>query len=239
MRLNPFSGGKYDLSRTIKSILPGGDKIGAYINPQYLEDQKKINDERINTGLRKINVAAIKKTAPAAVAPKPAKLQTPNVQDYIQPTTTYPFQNEITKYAKQYGIHPRLLDAIISTETASYDPRAYRFEPKVYSNLISKGLDEATAREQAASYGLGQTMGMKARELGLQGPIDQLYDPNISLDYTGRYIADQWRRYSGANWNDPATYYRAYNGGNPNAVIDQKNLDRFLANYAKSKQKYK
>ena len=234
MNLNPFHGGKYDLSRTIKSILPGGDKVQAYINPQWEVDQKAADYAQKAEALKYIKPAPIKQT-PQPVQPQPI-IETPPVQE--QPATQYPFQNEIIKYAKQYGIKPRLLDAIISTETTTYDPKAYRFEQVVYENLLRKGLDEATAREQAASYGLGQTMGHKARELGLQGDITQLYDPNTSLDYTGKYIRDQWNRFSDANWNDPATYYRAYNGGNPNATIDQKNLDRFLKNYENSKKKY-
>jgi len=120
----------------------------------------------------------------------------------------------IDKVAAQYGINPDLVAAFVLTESSG-DPKAYRYEPAFYQRyIIPLNLPEDEGKGRAASYGLMQIMGEVARELGFTGAFDELYDPEIGLNYGVKHLHSFISRYvSSDNSLNPAI--AAYNAGSP------------------------
>ena len=103
-----------------------------------------------------------------------------------------PYQAMASEAATRYGLAPELVLAIVGTESA-FNPRAYRFEPKIND----------------ASRGLMQILLATAQGMGYTGDAEGLYDAATNLDLGARYLAWQVNRYPG-NLTDAIS---AYNGG--------------------------
>jgi len=102
----------------------------------------------------------------------------------------------INKYADQNNVDPALIAAIAEQES-TWNPNAYRYEPKINDS----------------SYGLMQTLYTTAQGMGYSGAPEGLYNPETSIDYGSKYISQMLK----ANNNDPRLALAAYNGG-PGAV---------------------
>jgi len=101
---------------------------------------------------------------------------------------------EIKEVAKDSGIEPELLGAIVLTESGG-DQWAVRFEPQykwlfqTRDNALRNKITEDTEKVlQMCSYGLCQVMGAVARELGLKGPIFELLSVTSNLTYACRLL---------------------------------------------------
>jgi len=111
------------------------------------------------------------------------------------------FDTEILEAADRYRNNPRVLKAIVQTESY-YNPRAYRYEPELYKRLKAgdvfwAGKDPSVV---SASYGLCQVLFTTAwaldRPLGyktmtpsqFQEFAENLYNPRVSLDYGSRLL---------------------------------------------------
>lgn len=70
---------------------------------------------------------------------------------------------------------PALIMGIIETES-SYDPGAYRWEDRLGE----------------ASYGLMQVLESTARDRGLVGPVEQLFDPVVGIRFGMRQLKWSW-----------------------------------------------
>lgn len=98
----------------------------------------------------------------------------------------------IARVARRHSLDPRLVKAIVHTES-SYDPDAFRNEPRI----------------KDASRGLMQILGRTAHDVGFEGPLDNLFDPETNLEIGSRYLARQLKRYKG----DTHSAVAAYNAG--------------------------
>lgn len=95
----------------------------------------------------------------------------------------------ITEISEKYRVEPELVMAMVSVESSG-DTKAIRYE-KHYSYLYDQ---ESFARRnnisldteivlQKSSHGLMQVMGGVARESGHTGPMSDLYEPKVGLQY--------------------------------------------------------
>lgn len=73
-------------------------------------------------------------------------------------------------HARYHGLNPAAVAGIVEQESA-WNPQAYRAEPQIGD----------------ASYGLMQTLGGTARDMGYRGAPEGLYVPSVSLHYGCRY----------------------------------------------------
>ncbi len=123
--------------------------------------------------------------------------------------------------AKNFGLDPRLLAAIIEVESG-WRPYAVRFEP--IFNLRSlecekfakdQGITVETERMLSkCSWGLGQVMGATARWCGFTGPLPQLCDPYQGALWAAKYLVKIGDRYKQRN-----DQIAAYNAGS--ATFDE------------------
>jgi soluble lytic murein transglycosylase-like protein len=74
-------------------------------------------------------------------------------------------------------------------------------------------LDVNETKERATSWGLMQIMGQVARELGYTGDLQQLLEPQNSLDYGCKKLRQCFDRTDGSN---DAALLRYNGGGNKN-----------------------
>lgn len=118
------------------------------------------------------------------------------------------------------GVLPSELLAHVETESG-FNPNAYRFEPHLGE----------------ASWGLMQVLESTARQHGLVGPPDQMFDPWVSLDIGLKHIV--WTRnflVSRGLPADPLSVALAYNAGVGNALrgrFSEQHRRRWLANWQK------
>ena len=122
----------------------------------------------------------------------------------------------IEDVADAENVPANLLAAIVQTESSN-NKFAVRFEPhykylfKTKENAQSCGITEATETVfQMTSFGLCQIMGAVARELGLKGPIFQLLDEHINLQYSAKLL----KRLAG-RFKERDDIIAAYNAGTP------------------------
>lgn len=104
---------------------------------------------------------------------------------------TTAFDAKIHAAADAAGVPWLLLKALVAWESG-FDPNAYRAEPAVND----------------ASRGLCQVLYATAQGLGYTGSPEGLFDPDTSLHYGSRYLAEQYHR--AGNWLGALS---AYNGG--------------------------
>lgn len=122
----------------------------------------------------------------------------------------------IEDVADAENVPANLLAAIVQTESSN-NKFAVRFEPaykylfKTKENAQACGITEATETVfQMTSFGLCQIMGAVARELGLKGPIFQLLDEHINLQYSAKLL----KRLAG-RFKERDDIIAAYNAGSP------------------------
>lgn len=124
-----------------------------------------------------------------------------------------------------------LVYAICQVES-SLNPLATRYEPNF--RWLVGNIDTMTPLErqgQMTSWGLMQVMGSVARELGFQGPFEELLQPTHGLFYGCLHL----RRFK-AKYNEWPDVIAAYNAGSPRRVmgsvgayVNQPYVDKVLA----------
>lgn len=122
-----------------------------------------------------------------------------------------------TSIAKIYGLNAQVICAQITVESA-WNIYATRYEPTwkwlVDTTLCAKKAQTSEATEkvlQSCSWGLMQVMGSVARELGYEGPIPKLCDPEMGITYGCKKLRACLTIHS--NLPDALA---SYNAGNPN-----------------------
>lgn len=119
----------------------------------------------------------------------------------------------INTIARKAGVDPVLLTAIVAVES-DFDPWAVRFEKDyAYSTIPNKFAEnnrislvtEITC--QKMSWGLCQIMGGTLRFLGFGGPLAQMVDPGLNLQYACKYILKLGNQYP--HYTDMISAYNA------------------------------
>lgn len=121
--------------------------------------------------------------------------------------------------AKELKLDHELVLAIIEVES-NFNTMAHRFESAwiyftsdadILRFAIHNSLTRQTERiDQQTSFGCGQVMGSVARELGYEGNLADLYDPNFGIHYACLKIKEVTEKYE---FLDDAI--SAYNAGSP------------------------
>lgn len=113
--------------------------------------------------------------------------------------------------AGKYALSPELLAAQVLVESSG-DPNAFRYEPAFFRTYI-KGNRAAKAGHYgplaACSYGPLQIMLETAYEIGFAGRPEDLFVPEIGLEYGAKYLSSLllWAQ------GDYTRAWCAYNGG--------------------------
>ncbi len=103
------------------------------------------------------------------------------------------------------GADTALVAAIVHVESR-WNTWAIRHEPNLPPSMEVKvgvyarlhGLTQHTERTlQHSSIGLGQCLGVTARDLGYRGPLQRLFEPQTGLEWAIRYFQKQLERYTG------------------------------------------
>jgi len=100
--------------------------------------------------------------------------------------------------ALKYGLDPDFFVAQIDSESG--------FNPK--------------AKSPVGAYGLGQLLPSSAKAFGIKD-LNDLYDPNINLDVSARYMSQLMKQHK-----DPILAMAAYNGGNSGIDFAKKKLGK-------------
>lgn len=108
------------------------------------------------------------------------------------------FDTIILQASDMYNVPFLWIKAFIGTES-SFNPNAVRQEPTIAD----------------ASRGLMQMLERTARGLGLEGPIDQLFDPAVSIFYGTKLMRELIDSYG----TDFRRIYSAYNSGEPDTYL--------------------
>jgi soluble lytic murein transglycosylase-like protein len=90
---------------------------------------------------------------------------------------------QVKKQAELYGVDPALACAVAEQESG-WDCWAMRFEPDFLKRYVApiEGLTATERIGRATSWGLFQTMGQAAREMGFQHKfLSMLCDPDIGI----------------------------------------------------------
>ncbi|MBT8187839.1 MAG: lytic transglycosylase domain-containing protein [Croceitalea sp.] len=129
---------------------------------------------------------------------------------------------DISRICKEFEINPKIIAAIVMQESAG-NPYATRYEDHyrwtldierfARKNRISRDTENM---QQKTSWGLMQIMGGLARELGFEGPLVRLCEPEINLRLGIKHILNLKQRYS-KNLSDVIA---AYNAGSPRKGAD-------------------
>lgn len=123
------------------------------------------------------------------------------------------YQPEIQAAARNYGLDPALVTAVVLQESSG-KTHAYRFESSVgewfKGNPKAAGL---TPARFAASYGLMQILFATATDYGFAVEPEYLFIPKIGLDFGCKHLAAllKWAK------GDQFLALAAYNGGKGNA----------------------
>lgn len=122
------------------------------------------------------------------------------------------YRKEIEFAAKEHGIDPDLLEAVVLTESSG-KADAFRFEPAYYDRYL-KGKPEWAGkipRRVASSYGLCQVMYPTALQYGLNPHYEpeMLFLPQINLDMGAAILDRLLARFS----RHTEKALQAYNGG--------------------------
>ena len=126
----------------------------------------------------------------------------------------------VKSQSKKFGADPQIIDAIIITES-SYNPYAIRYESEfkyTSKSLAFAKLNHITnATEiigEKISWGLGQIMGGTARELGFDGPLPLLCEPELNIELMIKLIQQLEGKYSKLT-----DVIASYNAGAPRKTI--------------------
>jgi soluble lytic murein transglycosylase-like protein len=124
----------------------------------------------------------------------------------------------VSEFATQYRFDADLFAAQIQQESSG-DPWAFRFEPAFFRRYIRDNPQARTPPEYgplaACSYGLMQIMLETACSIGFAMRPEQLFVPEVNLEYGSTYLRQLLDRYHG----DVQKALAAYNGG-PGAVVN-------------------
>jgi soluble lytic murein transglycosylase-like protein len=130
-------------------------------------------------------------------------------------------REKILFWAKASDIDADLIGAIVQVESAGNE-KAMRYEkhwrylvhPEKFAKLnnVSRETEEEL---QKFSYGLMQVMGSVAREHGMRGPLVNLLDPDLGLQYGCVHLKSFMQRY--AKLSDAVS---SYNQGSPRKTED-------------------
>lgn len=135
--------------------------------------------------------------------------------------------------AKQHGVDPDLLLAIIAVES-SWNPWSIRFEPKYqyfyfYNEHASQNhIDPFYEKSlQATSWGLCQVMGGVCRELGYHGMLTNVLQPDVSVQMGCLKIKELMVRYGGEAESQIISAYNAGSARKLNGLyVNQKYVDK-------------
>lgn len=113
--------------------------------------------------------------------------------------------------AKKYVLSPELLAAEVLVESAG-DPYAFRFEPAFFKTYIRNNPSAKAFKYgplAACSYGPMQIMLETACEFGFTGRPEDLFVPEIGMEYGAKYLSSLLLWAAG----DYTCAWCAYNGG--------------------------
>lgn len=137
--------------------------------------------------------------------------------------------NTIAKVAKEHGLNPKLVQALVSVESGG-DTWASRFEPGWRWYLSPKKWAAITRRSkatetvhQATSWGLMQVMGTVAREEGYRESLPALCIPERGLEYGCRKLKKLIDKYVTLE-----EALSAYNSGRPNTKVGRKYAEKVI-----------
>jgi len=131
--------------------------------------------------------------------------------------TVSDLQAKAKSYAVLHGLDGALVCAVVEQES-NWAPWAIRYEPafeKRYVEPLGLGPTETVAR--SISWGLMQLMGESAREMGFNGKLASLCDPDNGLDWGCRHLKTKLDAHSG----DVTAGLLAWNGGANKEYADQ------------------
>lgn len=120
-------------------------------------------------------------------------------------------------YARLHDLDGALVCAVVEQES-NWAEWSIRFEPdfeKRYVDKLHLGLTEACAR--SISWGLMQLMGEAAREMGFNGKLASLCDPENGLEWGCRHLKAKLDAHGG----DVHAGLLAWNGGGNAEYPDQ------------------
>lgn len=112
-------------------------------------------------------------------------------------------------YARLHGLEGALVCAVVEQES-NWAPWAIRYEPAFQTRYVEPqnlGPTETVAR--SISWGLMQLMGEVARELGFQGKLASLCDPDTGLEWGCKHLKAKLDAHGG----DVTAGLLAWNGG--------------------------
>lgn len=96
------------------------------------------------------------------------------------------------------------------TDAVRYEPKSSLiYTPSIYAKKLNITFDTEMTL-QHMSYGLCQVMGFKAREMGFDGPLFHLTQPEIGLEYGCRALAGFTKKYV-----YPEDAIASFNAGSP------------------------
>lgn len=131
-------------------------------------------------------------------------------------------KSSIALAAQREAIDPFLLEAIVEVES-SFNELACRYETNVdkYVHNVEEhanncGISRITENQlQKFSFGLGQIMGFKLREMGHTGSLLECLNPDVNLLYCARFLASLLRKYG-----NETQAIASYNAGSPRYLAD-------------------
>lgn len=128
------------------------------------------------------------------------------------------YRHLITPVANSFALDPRLVEAIVWTESRGRAD-AFRFEPKFWLRYLAKlpEYKDAIPRRVSSSYGLMQIMYRTAFEQGFHGEPEMLFMPRENLHWGCRYLRNlvHWaNKYQDVSPADrQLAVLASYNGG--------------------------
>jgi len=150
-----------------------------------------------------------------------------------------PWDN-VNKYAKKYGIDPKVIGAIIHVESAC-NPYLLRYEPTYRYTYFPRELAENLGLTietmivcQKTSYGPMQVMYAVALELGFKGLPTELCNFDAGVEFGTKVLFKKKFKYG----DDPILLAASYNAGEvrkkeSGLFENQRYVDRFDLSYRK------
>jgi soluble lytic murein transglycosylase-like protein len=143
----------------------------------------------------------------------------------------------IYRYATLQGLSPKLVAAIVLTESSG-NVYAHRFEEH-YKYLfqvekhakINSVTPKSEKNFQQTSLGLMQLMGANFRELGWSGPLPLCFDISINIKYGCKHLGNLNKRYKGHELDMVAAYNAGHAARKNGLYKNQQYVDKVLKNY--------
>jgi soluble lytic murein transglycosylase-like protein len=123
---------------------------------------------------------------------------------------TTPYRSNIEFAAKQHGIDPDLLEALVLTESSGRAD-AFRYEKGFYDKYLKNKpeWEDQIPRRIASSYGLCQILLPTARQYGFRHEPEMLFLPDLNLDLGAKILKRLLLKFNG----NVEKALQAYNGG--------------------------